>query len=281
MRVIAFALLAPACAATYHGDVDTVLASHRSDHVEAAPPEELAPQPGKVGQWALYKAVDRHGEVGYQLVDITDGRCGIWLEVVWGSATHRTVSKTCYRAMPDFAARAKSWESLLAVAVTQLDADDPVIVDLRDPDGRSLAPRLQLARFHTVFDSARWRHEDLPREDVDVPAGRFARAIRATSTGRGITSWFHPQVPITGLVESHSDDGARVELVAFGQDGATSAVADLPDEHVPYIECRPQEAVGHLIWRTACRRKQPTLDDDTQLKNMIDRPVPHPMRTVL
>jgi hypothetical protein len=281
MKAIVIASLAAACSAAYHGDVDTVLASHHSEHVQAAPPEELAPQPGKAGQWALYRTADRDGEVGYQLVAITRGRCGIWLEVVWGTATHRTVSKTCYRAMPDFAARTKSWEGLLAVAVTQLDADDPVIVDLRDPDGRSLAPRLQLARFHAVFDSARWRHEDLPREDVDVPAGRFARAVRATSAKRAITSWFHPEVPITGLVESRSDDGARVELVAFGQDGATSAVADLPDERVPYVECRPQEAVGHLIWRTACRRKQPTLEDDTQLKNMIDRPVAQPMRTVL
>jgi hypothetical protein len=67
---------------------------------------------------------------------------------------------------------------------------------------------------------------EIPREDVDVPAGKFASAYRAENGYRNRMVWFSPEVPITGEVKAHWDGGG-VELISYGQDGAPSVIPSL------------------------------------------------------
>lgn len=68
------------------------------------------------------------------------------------------------------------------------------------------------------------------QEDATVPAGRFGNCFRIPSddlgpNGARVTSlsWFHPIVPLGGLVRRQTLEGAAVkELVAFATSGASS-----------------------------------------------------------
>jgi len=72
--------------------------------------------------------------------------------------------------------------------------------------------------------------ERLAREDVAVPAGRFAGAARwpmkvnALFTTIDVTAMIHPEVPVWGLVRTTASNGMTTELVDYGQDGAVSAL---------------------------------------------------------
>jgi ABC-type taurine transport system substrate-binding protein len=72
-----------------------------------------------------------------------------------------------------------------------------------------------------------WR--DLPREDARVPAGEFVGSFKRRATfsfgpyQQTSDGWSHPSVPINGLVRSVGvDKPTTMELVAFGNEGATS-----------------------------------------------------------
>lgn len=61
---------------------------------------------------------------------------------------------------------------------------------------------------------------------VEVPAGSFAGTNMVTATAKVMgfsvetTSWFHPAVPVNGMVMSKSKDGKTVQqLLSFGFDG--------------------------------------------------------------
>jgi hypothetical protein len=73
--------------------------------------------------------------------------------------------------------------------------------------------------------------QGLPQEDASVPAGIFTACWKGIAPpGWGIfpgrnTVWWHPAVPLSGLVRSQSlDQPTSLELVAFGDRGATSEI---------------------------------------------------------
>jgi PEGA domain len=82
---------------------------------------------------------------------------------------------------------------------------------------------------------------EIPREDVDVPAGKFASAYRAENGYRTRITWFSPEVPITGEIKARWEDRS-VELISYGQDGAPSVIPSLaqplekPTETLGFIE---------------------------------------------
>jgi hypothetical protein len=240
------AALGFACTPAYLGDnsANIVLASRAMHPVHVAAPANLHVHPARVGQWALYRLIDASG-MGYEYVGITRGKCGVWFEDAWVAGGHRTTSKVCYREMPDLDHGSESWLALVRVAVVQYDDELPRVVDLRAGVAPPSELPAQLHRFQGNFDGARWRHDDLPRDDVDVSAGSFARAVRVASTRNAATMWFHPEVPITGMVMSRARDGTELELAAFGEQGATSAIADVPDSGDDYLTCT-QAGIGAL-----------------------------------
>ena len=97
-------------------------------------------------------------------------------------------------------------------------------------------------------------HPTLPRNDVKVPAGRFARAVRVANPIDGSPAWFHPEVPITGMVKRNAGDGTTIELVSYGDTGATSPIEDIEDLD-SYVLCKEREATGTHIGRPRCLRK--------------------------
>jgi hypothetical protein len=66
-----------------------------------------------------------------------------------------------------------------------------------------------------------------PREDCSAPAGKFSQCIKTASTTRVLNKtmntkqWLHSAVPIVSAVRSEQDDGAVMELEAYGTSGAT------------------------------------------------------------
>jgi hypothetical protein len=84
--------------------------------------------------------------------------------------------------------------------------------------------------YQPVLDSLVIRWNALPQEDAAVTAGTFTASYKGVSTvalgGRSITSdvWWHPAVPINGMVRAVSRDPATTsELVRFGTTGAKSS----------------------------------------------------------
>lgn len=260
--VLGGVLLVGACE-HYEENVDAVLAGHRAAAREVGPPSTLLPHAATVGQWVLYRETE-HGEtVGYQLVSITQESCGSAIEYVWGRADHRTISKACYSQLPDLATDPASWTELVVAAVTETDADPPLVIDMRPGRNLRSRTRLDLDRFHLNFDGARWRHDDMPRQDVDVPAGHFAKTIRATNRTQTVTTWFHPAVPITAMVRSQTRDGLDVELVTFGDAGARTLLADVPGPGT-YIECMEQIMVGSHLEKLECLHHDRNAGDEAQ-----------------
>ncbi|HTR52035.1 MAG TPA: hypothetical protein VMJ10_15085 [Kofleriaceae bacterium] len=251
--VVATAAALAACAPRYRTEVETVLTARHPPVSEPAH-DALHAHAGAVGQWALYRISRDGAQIGYQLVDITRGDCGVWIEVVWSTADHRAVSKVCYREMPDLDGHAATWRPLVQAVVEMHDDEYPLLIDLRQPGSAPFTAALQIEKFESTFDGARWKHDVFPREDLTVTAGQFAQTVRAKDA-TGLTMWFHSDVPITNLVRSHARDGSELELVAFSESGATSVIPDLPNDRVHYVECKSDSSIGHLNERPVCRHE--------------------------
>lgn len=228
LRTASIVFVVSACAATttHVNDVDTVLSVHPAAR-DLPPPVKLDPPSAKVGEWALYRTTE-HGEVGYQRVSITSDGCGVWFEIEWTTRAHRTISKVCYSKMPDFNTNAASWDDFVQIVVSQSDDEEPYVMDLRNKQNTRVKERLPLDDFHAYMDNGRWRHPDLPREDVATAAGHFSMAVKTTNHAHTVTGWFHPGVPITGMIKTQTTTGVDVELVDFGESGARSALPNTP-----------------------------------------------------
>ena len=228
------------CTPRYKGDVDRVLAAHAAGRRQVAAPVDLEPQSWKVGQWALYKT-SQNGNVGYEKRSIVaETACGIWFEVLEESYKHRSVSKVCFRTMPDVTgdpgADARQVE-LVQIIVLQRDDRPAIVMDFRDgKNARMWALVFEVAgAVAPALSSLQWRGKtNLPREDLDVPAGHFAQTARLSATVTAgakaieVTGWVHPDVPLHGTVKFHTSDGTDVALLGYGQEGATSALPNEP-----------------------------------------------------
>src|SRR5215813_13384836 len=233
--VVAAAVFAGLASATsvnsaYRSDVDAVLAANQRGGAQIAAPGALRPQPWKVGQWALYKT-QHDGDVGYERFGVVgQDDCGIWIEQVRQDYKHRSVSKICYRAMPQpptDAAKLASAIDLVQVQISQQDGRQPTILDFRD--GRNAQMKQAMQMFGASLVSFDWS-DALPRRDITVPAGTFqGTAVTAANVNLGILSisvdvWVHPEVPVNGMVKSASSNGIETVLLAYGQDGATTTL---------------------------------------------------------
>jgi hypothetical protein len=220
-------LVAVGCIPKYKGDVDRVLAAHAGPAPQVAAPTALEPQPWRVGQWALYKT-SQGGDVGYEKDSVVaQTACGIWIERLVQSYEHRSLWKSCWASDPSAGTRAID---RIQVVVMQVDDRHPIVVDFRDGKNAQLRHTLDgvLMRLLWKVDA------NLPREDVDVPAGHFAQTARSTTTvsmgakSFDFTAWVHPEVPLGGLVKGRASDGTDALLLAYGQDGATSVLPNEP-----------------------------------------------------
>lgn len=226
--VFVAACFGPSVRPAYQKDVEVTLAGHAAGNRDVGP-RPLQLQPWRVGQWALYRTSD-HGKLGYQKVSVvaTDD-CGIWIEQVTQDAYHRSISKVCYRSMPELASGRPIGDAidLVQVMVTRGDSGKPMVWDFR----QNPAARDQIKVIANSLVNVGWiGDERLAREDVAVPAGRFAGSARwpmtvnALFTTIDVTAMIHTEVPVWGLVRTSASNGMTTELVDYGQDGAVSAL---------------------------------------------------------
>jgi hypothetical protein len=207
-----------ACAPNYQADIDRTLARAPTEHREIAAPTALQLQPWKVGQWTLYR-VTRNADVGYIEVSImAQDTCGIWLHQITQSTEHRLDVRICYRSMPT-----DGKPDLVQIVKVKVDESETRTVDFHDFDTKAEELKKAVLAYTTSFPIDWHDNTALPREDLDLPAGHFAQAVRGTGTSvlpsgaSDSTVWSHPDVPIGGTLKVSTDNGTELVLVAYGQ----------------------------------------------------------------
>jgi hypothetical protein len=208
---------------------DAMLTARRATHAEAAP-RGYAARPWAEGQWVLWKLTSAKGEVSImrQSVVRKDAK-GLWLETeIQGWRSH-TVQKTLVSRQPT------GLEDVADVILRSInstgDQRPPQVYDFED-GGPAATLMKGLMKGMVAGVSAPSRLPDFVKEDVQGPAGSFREAARFQSKvvifgmESLSTVWFHPAVPLHGMVKSVSKEGGSGELLDFGLKGAVSALPD-------------------------------------------------------
>ena len=219
----------PTVGVAYKARVDGVLAAHQHSSKPVPALTTLDGKPWKVGQWALYKRSTSPGDLGYEMISVvaTDP-CGIWIEIESQGYDDRSQWTLCLRP----AAADGHTDDIVQVAIREGRGRLPEIVDFRT--GPSAEHRASLAPVVARLVPPRWPEDgpELAREDLDVPAGHFAGAIRSTERTAGPpsvdeTRWAHPDVPFDATVRRKRSDGREDVLLAYGDEGARSILPEL------------------------------------------------------
>jgi hypothetical protein len=210
---------APSIDSAAKADIDARVAGLRPPTATIPAPETFLPMPLAPGQWIQQRMVDDKGQpsfVTYKVLSAEDD--AFWIETVRETYTGRVVSQ---------------------MLVSFGDRKDPAQVEIRaiknkDSKGRlSEVPQPMIAMMQSLFRKAltmmvvHW--EGQPQEAASVPAGQFASCYRVRSDAEWAgfhavsDSWWHPAVPISGMVRSLGvDKPFTIELVAYGLTGAVS-----------------------------------------------------------
>jgi hypothetical protein len=201
--------------------------------------------PLEPGQWAEYRVADNLGRpsfVTHRIVGQEDD--ALWIETVTDSYAGKRIASVLIavgepRAPHRLPRRALGQEAgsnveRFAHSRRHRHFELRALV-LRDDAGdvTELPPLLlKVVTFLWPYGFSLWWPEwrGEPQENVTVPAGRFAGCFRlrnADLSWNGIEAkseaWFHPAVPLGGLVRQRSLDGSAIkDLVAFGVAGARS-----------------------------------------------------------
>ena len=232
----------------YTADVDRVFAAHAGSNRRIAAPATLEPKPWKVGSWALYKRggsyVQQRYE-GYETISVVAvDPCGIWISSDSHGYYDRHRWMICLRLKADGSVDTSADpKDLVQIAIWESNGGPPDIVDFRN--GQNTKERDALRPdINWLFPPRGLDNANLPREDVDVPAGHFAQTIRTTEKldpggSREVTRWSHPDVPFDGAVKRLTSDGRERVLLAYGDDGATSVVPDLAGALATAMQPKP------------------------------------------
>lgn len=205
-------LVANGCATPriqYKARVDGVIAAHPRTDKQVPPPAALDAKPWRVGQWALY------GDgASYEMITVVGLEpCGTWIEIDAVAYHARTRRTLCLHAD----------DGALQLAIIETDDGPPAFFDLRTAPDRGTAQGLATDIARLV--PPQWATEGLVREDVVVPAGRFASALRTNEpTG---PRWTHPDVPFDATVKRGTSDGRVVELLAYGDEAGRDVLPEL------------------------------------------------------
>jgi hypothetical protein len=203
----------------YRADVDRALAAS-SAAKQVAAPTALEPKPWKVGQWARFRAIDAPG-YDEQAVVAEDG-CGFWIEMKLVRYDRRLVVLVCMRS-PSTEPFPQPLD-LLQIAIVRSNDGVPTVTDFRN--GANAARKEWFAGFvKELLPGAALANAADAREDVDVPAGHFAGAVRVDYTD--FAAWIRPDVPLGGTVKTRTRDGREAVLIAYGDDRVESVLPEL------------------------------------------------------
>ncbi len=171
------------------------------------------------GQWAEYLEVDGKGQpakVVYKIV----GR--------EGDASWRETERTSYldHSVAKMLLEVPSWQSPEGWVFRRM------IMQKDNEPAQEMPPFVMTMMGKPMLAALRFEVQAKDPQTVTVPAGVFQGAVASRSSteilglGRVETvTWVHGRIPITGMVKSESADGKyRIELTAFGVNGAESAI---------------------------------------------------------
>ena len=246
-------LVAAGCAHSYvnpayKADVDRVFAAHAGSNRQIAAPATIEPKPWKVGAWALYRrggSSVQMGDEGYERISVVaEDPCGTWVLDESHGYYDQHSWMICLRPVAAGPTDASiDPVELVQVAIWESNGGSPWIVDFRNGQNAAYRTVVTAVASRLLPDPGLDR-ADLPREDVDVPAGHFAQAIRTTEmldpkTQLRFARWSHPDVPFDATVKSSTSDGRERVLLAYGDDGATSVVPSLASALASAMQPKP------------------------------------------
>jgi hypothetical protein len=197
----------------------------RSGGTPAAPREPLSPPktatfgPLSVGQWTRHRVEDRGRTTLISHKVIAEESGAFWVEFVTGTADAGTVLALLFHSTDrKDAARAE-------VRAAKIRMPNGLLKVLNGPE---LKPS-EAAYKNLLGDLFTSSLQGLPQSDVTTPAATFRgcyqhrRRVALSGSDAESTVWLHPDVPLSAIVKSESADGkVKVELVAFGTEGAES-----------------------------------------------------------
>jgi hypothetical protein len=217
----------------YKADVDRVLTTRTSSNKHIAAPATLEPKLWKVGQRVFYKRGGGPDDTGYEKISVVAADpCGIWIVDETRGYYDWTKWTLCLRPQAN-APNDANIDALdrLQVAIWESSGGPPQVIDFRY--GQNTKRKKSLRSVVSRLLPPRWLDNgSLIREDVDVPAGHFAQAIRATErldapTPLDVSRWSHPDVPFDAMVKARMSDGREFVLMAYDDDGAESLLPEL------------------------------------------------------
>lgn len=209
---------------------DTMLAQYAaaSQRSEAAP-TSYEPMEWEAGQWLLFRTIDtRNQQPSITRISVLEkSDQGIWLESETWSYQSHSIAKTLYERIPSTADEAMD---VVKKIVTRTDDGQVQEMDFTQPNPMMDAMKGLMRQY--VQGAFAPENINLDgKADVSVPAGTFIATGQYTSTmsypggSTTMTSWYHPAVPINGMVKGTSADGQFVmELLDYGTSGASSAL---------------------------------------------------------
>lgn len=235
MKKLLFALpvlFAVACAPSINPQMksatDSLVASVRGSH-EVSAPASLEPMSWAPGQWITMRMTDvKNGRQSVMKISVVGAENGgFWVETDTQDYFHHSITKVLYSGMPHTAEEATdkmqkiiTWSDDKERQEMDFTANSPAMAF-----SKSLMKSFAQANYVPDAISAE------AREDVSVAAGTFRGCARYqvnASVGpvsQQSKSWFHPKVPLNGVVKASSDDGQWTsELLDFGLTGARSAL---------------------------------------------------------
>lgn len=225
---LAFMLAAcgPSIKPAMQAATDQKLASY-SSQVNLPAPTSYAPREWKPGQWVAMRTTQPGKPPAVTLIKIlSKDASGFWVETENQDYYQRSISKVLYARMP------RTADDAMDAVVKIISKQDDEPVQEIDFATHPMAPMMKAAmRYVSDGISAPTDVSGAAKELVTVPAGTFAGAARFTGTfsigpiSKNVIGWFHPAVPVNGSVKSVTTDGdVTTELLAFGEDGAVSAL---------------------------------------------------------
>ncbi len=197
-----------------------------SSAVNVGAPSSYTPREWKAGQWIAFRTTEpgKPPSVTIYKVLAIDAS-GYWVETEMQSYYGRSIMKANYTHIPKTAPEVM--EVLKKVVMQRNDEPVQEIDFASHPMGEIMKASMK----HIASDlAAPTDVSNHPKETITVAAGSFSGAAKFEASytfgpiTRSVTAWFHPAVPLNGNVKAVDEKGWIYELLAFGDEGATSAL---------------------------------------------------------
>jgi hypothetical protein len=216
------AACAPGYDPAYRRDIDRRVEALSKVAQTFPPPASSTPVPLKVGAWTQHEMLDDRGQPAFFTMKLVGEDFGgaTWLEILEETYRARTTTK-----MLVYLGDRSNAAAMEIKALKTREGSGKVI---EAGASQIVAAR---ARWQGLLDALAVVWQAAAQEDATVPAGTFSGCYRRETPPRwgplGAASrvWWHPLVPLTGIVRAQAiDSRGTMELVAFGEHGAVSEI---------------------------------------------------------